>query len=94
MSRHPLTAGEIQTRLQGLHGWKVANDKLCKSFEFADFKQAFAWMTAVAEEAERLDHHPTWTNTYKNVDVELNTHDANGITALDFELAVAMDRLQ
>jgi 4a-hydroxytetrahydrobiopterin dehydratase len=66
---------------------------LRKTFGFADFVEAFAWMTAVALVAEKLDHHPDWTNVYHRVDVALWTHDAGGITERDFELAAAMDRL-
>jgi 4a-hydroxytetrahydrobiopterin dehydratase len=74
-------------------GWKEEDGKLVRRYQFADFVEAFAWMTAVALVAEKMDHHPDWTNVYNRVDVTLWTHDAGGITARDHELAAAMDRL-
>jgi 4a-hydroxytetrahydrobiopterin dehydratase len=74
--------------------WKEENNKLKKSFKFKDFKEAFGFMTKVALVAEKMDHHPTWTNTYNTVDFELNTHDAgNKVTDLDRKLADAIDKL-
>lgn len=74
--------------------WKEENNKLKKSFKFKDFKDAFGFMTRVALVAEKMDHHPTWTNTYNKVDIELNTHDAdNKVTDLDRKLAEAIDKL-
>ena len=72
-----------------LSGWTpVANrDAIRKRFVFADFKTAFAFMTRVALKAEQMDHHPEWSNVYATVDVLLATHDADGVTALDLELA-------
>jgi len=88
-----MTDPEIASRLAALDGWSRDGDRLRKRFQFAGFVEAFAWMTAVALVAEKLDHHPDWTNVYNRVDVALSTHDAGGITARDFELAAAMDRL-
>lgn len=75
-------------------GWTVSaeNDAIQKSFEFADFPQAFAFMTNVAFAAERADHHPEWFNVYNKVDVRLTSHDAAGVTARDLSLARVMDR--
>lgn len=74
--------------------WKEENNKLKKSFKFKDFKEAFGFMTRVALVAEKMDHHPTWTNTYNTVDFELSTHDAgNKVTDLDRNLAEAIDKL-
>lgn len=74
--------------------WKEENNKLKKSFKFRDFKDAFGFMTRVALIAEKMDHHPTWTNTYNTVDIELSTHDAgNKVTDLDRKLAEAIDKL-
>ena len=74
--------------------WTESPQCLKKTFEFADFKAAFAWMTAVAAEAERMDHHPTWCNTYNKVEVTLSTHSAGGkVTEKDHALRAAMDRL-
>jgi len=76
-----------------LTGWRAApgRDALVKSFNFKDFKTAFAFMTRVALKAEQMDHHPEWLNVYNKVDVLLATHDAAGVTALDVELAQYCD---
>jgi 4a-hydroxytetrahydrobiopterin dehydratase len=75
-------------------GWKEENDSLKKTFSFKDFSQAFAFMTRVALLAEQHNHHPTWTNTYNRVSIELTTHDAgNRVTEKDRALAEAIDRL-
>jgi 4a-hydroxytetrahydrobiopterin dehydratase len=74
--------------------WKEADNKLYKKFEFKNFSEAFAFMTRVAIEAERLNHHPLWTNVYNKVEIWLNTHDKGDIvTALDNKLAKAIDEL-
>ncbi len=74
--------------------WKEANDKLSREFKFKDFSEAFAFMTRVALIAEKMDHHPTWTNTYNTVGIELSTHDAgNKVTELDRKMARAIDQL-
>jgi 4a-hydroxytetrahydrobiopterin dehydratase len=80
-------------QLAATPGWTRAGDKLTRTFEFADFVAAFGWMASVALVAERMNHHPEWFNVYRTVKVELATHDAGGITALDFELARAMSEL-
>jgi 4a-hydroxytetrahydrobiopterin dehydratase len=82
-----LTDPEVSGHLSALPGWTVKEGKLHKTFTFADFAQAFAFMTEVAREAEALDHHPEWFNVYNRVVIDLTTHDASGITALDFDLA-------
>jgi len=72
--------------------WQETNNKLYRSFEFKDFKEAFSFMTRVAILAEKMDHHPTWTNTYNKVEIWLNTHDAGDIvTDKDRELAKGID---
>jgi 4a-hydroxytetrahydrobiopterin dehydratase len=86
-----LSDTEIQSRLGALTGWKVDQGKLFREFGFADFKQAFAFMTRVAAVADQMDHHPEWFNVFNKVRVHLGTHDAGGITDLDFKLAGAMD---
>jgi 4a-hydroxytetrahydrobiopterin dehydratase len=74
--------------------WKEDNNRLKRDFKFKDFSEAFAFMTRVALEAEKLNHHPTWTNTYNTVSIELSTHDAgNTVTELDRKLAAAIDKL-
>jgi 4a-hydroxytetrahydrobiopterin dehydratase len=74
--------------------WKETDNKLCKSFKFKDFNQAFGFMTQVALEAEKMNHHPWWSNVYNQVDMELSTHDAgNTITQKDRKLAELIDAI-
>ncbi|BDX07010.1 4a-hydroxytetrahydrobiopterin dehydratase [Planctobacterium marinum] len=92
----PMNNNDIQTALGQLNKssnvpWKLVDGALQKSFKFNDFSEAFAWMTQVAITAEKMDHHPEWFNVYNKVDVTMVTHDANGITQLDFDLAAKMD---
>jgi 4a-hydroxytetrahydrobiopterin dehydratase len=73
--------------------WKEENNHLKKVFKFKDFSEAFAFMTRVALEAEKMNHHPTWTNTWNTVSIELSTHDVgNKVTTLDRKLAEAIDK--
>lgn len=72
-------------------GWELDDQAMVKSLTFADFATAFGFMTRIAIIAERMDHHPEWSNVYNRVDVRLTTHDAGGITELDFALAEAID---
>jgi 4a-hydroxytetrahydrobiopterin dehydratase len=83
----------VAAALAALPGWQAVDgrDAIRKRFVFRDFSEAFGWMTRVALEAEKMDHHPEWFNVYKTVDVTLATHDAGGVTALDVTLAKAMD---
>lgn len=74
--------------------WKEEDNRLTKTFKFTDFKQAFGFMTQVALIAEKMDHHPNWSNVYNTVSIELTTHDAgNVITEKDRKLANAIDKL-
>ncbi|BCH29995.1 putative pterin-4-alpha-carbinolamine dehydratase [Mesorhizobium sp. L-8-10] len=93
MAREKLGADAVQEALAGLEGWTLAEDgnSIRRSFTFRNFSEAFAFMTRVALAAEKLDHHPDWTNVYRTVDVTLNTHDAGGLTELDFKLARKMN---
>jgi 4a-hydroxytetrahydrobiopterin dehydratase len=93
MPRRPLGPEEIQARLATVPHWTLDRDQLTRSFQFVDFVTAFAFMAQAALHAERRDHHPQWTNVYGRVDVVLTTHDAGGLTALDFELAAILSRL-
>jgi 4a-hydroxytetrahydrobiopterin dehydratase len=81
--------------LAKLAGWSdvPGRDAIAKTFTFKDFNAAFGFMTRAALIAEKMDHHPEWSNVYKTVDVTLSTHDAGGVTELDIKLAEAMDRL-
>ncbi len=94
MAREKLGGQAVKEALAGLEGWTLASDGLAisRTFTFANFSEAFAFMTRCALAAEKLDHHPEWTNVYRTVEVKLNTHDAGGLTALDFELAKRMSR--
>jgi len=94
MTREKLSKDAIATALAELGGWSLAADgaSIKRSFVFKNFSEAFAFMTRVALAAEKMDHHPDWSNVYKTVDVTLNTHDAGGVTALDIELAKKMNR--
>ncbi|SFE24124.1 4a-hydroxytetrahydrobiopterin dehydratase [Chitinophaga sp. CF118] len=74
--------------------WQEKNNQLQRTFEFIDFKDAFAFMTKVAMVAEKMDHHPYWVNVYNKVEIYLNTHDAgNQVTEKDHKLARAIDSL-
>ena len=74
--------------------WTTENNRLKKKFTFKDFSEAFAFMTRVALIAEKMDHHPYWSNVYNTVDIELSTHDAGDVvTEKDRKLAKAIDRL-
>ena len=73
--------------------WTVNEIAIERVFKFANFVEAFAFMTAVAMHCERLDHHPEWSNVYSTVNVRLTTHDQNGITRLDVALADVMEEL-
>ncbi|PWE29619.1 4a-hydroxytetrahydrobiopterin dehydratase [Pararhodobacter marinus] len=74
-------------------GWThdAGADTISRSFRFKDFSAAFGWMTRAALAAEKLDHHPDWSNVYNRVEVSLTTHDVKGLTELDVKLAEAMD---
>ena len=88
-----LEDAEITRRLDSLSGWTLAAGKLHREYRFADFVEAFGFMAAAALIAERMNHHPEWFNVWSTVRIDLTTHDAGGISARDFELAAAMERL-
>ena len=83
----------LTAALGKLAGWQRVNgrDAITRTFVFADFNAAFGFMTRVALVAEKMDHHPEWSNVYGTVEVLLATHDADGVTAKDVELASFMD---
>jgi 4a-hydroxytetrahydrobiopterin dehydratase len=93
MPRKKLDDAEIEGRLQDLPGWTVAGGKLHREYRFADFVAAFGFMASVALAAEAMNHHPEWFNVYHTVRIDLVTHDAGGITDLDFALAGRMEGL-
>jgi 4a-hydroxytetrahydrobiopterin dehydratase len=83
---------DIATALSKLNAsalspWEINDHKLCKTFKFKDFAQAFGFMSTIALYAEKQDHHPEWSNTYNRVNITLTTHDAGGISQKDFNLA-------
>lgn len=84
---------DVQARLPSLIGWSLREGKLHRIFKFAGFAEAFGFMAACALVAERMNHHPDWSNGYNVVDVKLVTHDAGGITERDFALAQRMNEL-
>lgn len=87
---------DIAAQVAQLPGWTHAPERggvLTRTFKFDDFVQAFAFMSQVALEAHRLDHHPEWHNVYGTVSVTLTTHDVGGLSSKDFELARFMDRV-
>ncbi|MFI5381429.1 MAG: 4a-hydroxytetrahydrobiopterin dehydratase [Tepidisphaerales bacterium] len=88
-----LTPDEIQQRLAALDGWAIEFGMLCRTFQFADFPRAFGFMAAAATVAQAMNHHPDWSNVYRTVQVRLSTHDAGGLTELDFQLAGRMNEL-
>jgi 4a-hydroxytetrahydrobiopterin dehydratase len=88
-----LTETEIAMALSDLTAWRLEGGKLHREYKFADFVAAFGFMTGAALVAQGMDHHPEWFNVWNTVRVDLSTHDAGGITALDFELARAMEDL-
>ena len=75
-----------------MDGWDFNDDGIEKTYEFRDFIAAFSFMTRVAIEAEKLEHHPEWSNVYNRVKIRLTTHDAGGLTDLDFKLADIIDK--
>ena len=88
-----LSDEEVKACMAGVPNWKLDAGKLRRDFSFGDFSQAFGFMTRSALVAETLDHHPEWSNVYNRVEVHLTTHDAGGLTELDFELARRMDEI-
>ena len=89
-----LSEEEVRERLETLTGWRLSDDGcLEKNFQFSDFGEAFAFMTRIALIAEKMDHHPDWTNVYNRLHIKLSSHDANGLTKRDFKLAHAVDGL-
>lgn len=100
MPAQKLSAAEVTRALGALNRgardgeqWQTGGETLHKEFVFANFIEAFAFMSKVALVAEKMNHHPEWFNVYKRVRVDLRTHESGGITQLDFELAARMQEL-
>ena len=88
-----LSDEQVAAELAGLPGWELAAGKLRRELKFGNFVEAFSFMTRVALAAERADHHPEWFNVYNRVVVDLRTHECDGISHRDFELARTIDDL-
>jgi 4a-hydroxytetrahydrobiopterin dehydratase len=90
-----LSPADLSAGMSELPAWAVATDhtSISRAFDFANFNQAWGFMSRVALIAEKMGHHPDWSNVYRHVSVTLSTHDAGGITKLDLRLAAAMDRI-
>ncbi len=88
-----LTEEQINTKLQTLDGWTYAKNAIHTSFQFDNFKDAFTVMTRIAFEAEALQHHPNWANSYNELEISLSSHDAGGVTEKDFKMAKAIEEI-
>ena len=90
-----LTEAERREALAKLEGWAIADDRdaISKTFQFKNFRQAFGFMTQVALIAEKIDHHPEWSNVYRTVEIVLTTHDAGGLSRRDVDMAAAIDAI-
>src|SRR4051812_12814412 len=89
----PLSDQEVRSALETLPGWSTLNGKLHREFKFRDFSYAFGFMATAATAIEKQNHHPEWFNVYNRVTVDLMTHDANGITAKDIDLAALLNEI-
>lgn len=89
--RNPLPPDEVSRLVATLDGWELDGASLRRQFVFDSFVEAFGFMAKVALIAERLNHHPNWSNVYNRVDIAVTTHDAGGLTALDFEFVRRVD---
>lgn len=89
----PLSKPEVAEFLtHQLTDWTLKENTLNREFMFRNFVDAFSFMTAIALAAEKMNHHPDWSNSYNKVNISLTTHEAGGITQRDFDLAATIDR--
>jgi len=86
-----LSGNELDDAIREMNGWNLKDGKLQKSFKFSNFIEAFGFMTRIALEAEKINHHPDWSNVYNSVTIKLSTHDVDGITDYDIKLAKIID---
>lgn len=86
-----LPENQIKEMLKDLDGWEYSDNALHTTIEFSDFKDCFSVMTRIAFEAEKLNHHPEWSNVYNKLSITLTTHEAGGLTEKDFFLAQIID---
>ena len=92
-TRQKLSEAEVVSRLSEVQGWELIDGKLSKTFIFDSFVSAFGFMASVALTAESMNHHPEWSNVYNRVSISLTTHDAGGISDLDFTLAQRIENI-
>ena len=92
-TRQKLSEAEVVSRLSEVQGWELVDGKLSKTFVFGSFVNAFGFMASVALTAESMNHHPEWSNVYNRVSISLTTHDAGGISDLDFTLAQRIENI-
>ena len=88
-----MNTNEIEEALRNLPSWALKDEMIMKSFTFKDFKEAFATMTHIAFECEMQNHHPNWENVYNRLTIKLSTHDADGITQKDIDLAKSIEKI-
>jgi 4a-hydroxytetrahydrobiopterin dehydratase len=88
-----LNENQIQEKLSNISGWSYENGSITKSYKFKNFKEAFATMSRIAFECEAQNHHPNWENVYNSLTIKLNTHDVDGLTQKDFDLATAIEEI-
>lgn len=86
-----LSESAIEKKLENLPDWEFYDNALHTDFEFDNFKDCMSAMNRIAFECEALNHHPEWTNSYNTLDIKLTTHDAGGVTELDFKLATMIN---
>ncbi len=93
MAKDALSAEEVQEALENLSAWQLEEGKLSRTFTFGSFIEAFGFMTRVALHAEKMNHHPEWFNVYKEVKIDLISHDIGGLSERDVALAKKIDGL-
>ena len=93
MAAQKLSLDALQTALKELPAWSIQNEKLHREYRFPDFAHAFGFMATAAIEIEKRNHHPEWLNVYNRVTVDLTTHDSNGITQKDLDLARLLEQI-
>ena len=93
MAAQKLSPDALQTALKELPAWSIQNEKLHREYRFPNFAHAFGFMATAAIEIEKRNHHPEWLNVYNRVTVDLTTHDSNGITQKDLDLAQLLEQI-
>lgn len=93
MGIEKMSAQQIEASLKDLPNWKLKDEKLHRELKFKNFVQAWGFMTQVAVLAEKMNHHPEWSNVWNKVTIDLTTHEADGISQRDFDLAKQIDQV-